>query len=59
MSLLEGGRGKGRGSYQTDATRGRFSGRSSSRGSYQDEDYNRLRGNGFHQRGKATPPADT
>ncbi|XP_070680641.1 uncharacterized protein [Malus domestica] len=24
-----------------------------------DGDYNRLRGNGFHQRGKATPPADT
>ncbi|KAB2606488.1 2-methyl-6-phytylbenzoquinone methyltransferase [Pyrus ussuriensis x Pyrus communis] len=52
-------RGRGRGGYQTDATRGHFGGRSSGRGSYQDGDYNRPRGNGFHQRGKATPPADT
>ncbi|KAB2634476.1 G3BP-like protein [Pyrus ussuriensis x Pyrus communis] len=45
------GRGRARGGYQTDATRGRFGGRSSGRGGYQDGDYSRPRGNGFHQRG--------
>ncbi|PRQ25716.1 putative nucleotide-binding alpha-beta plait domain, nuclear transport factor 2, NTF2-like protein [Rosa chinensis] len=46
------GRGRGRSSYPIDATRGRFGGRSSGRGSYQDSgDYNRGRGNGFYQRG--------
>ncbi|XP_043704223.1 nuclear transport factor 2-like isoform X2 [Telopea speciosissima] len=50
-----GRRGRGRSSYQTDAPRGRFGGRSFGRGSGQDgaeRDYNnRPRGNGFHQRG--------
>ncbi|EXB46009.1 Putative G3BP-like protein [Morus notabilis] len=46
-----GRRGRGRGGYQTESTRGRFGGRSLGRGSNQESDYNRLRGNGFHQRG--------
>ncbi|KAJ4728330.1 ras GTPase-activating protein-binding protein 2-like [Melia azedarach] len=47
-----GRRGRGRGSYQTEAPRGRFSGRGLGRGSSQDGgDYNRPRGNGFYQRG--------
>ncbi|PON44372.1 Splicing factor-like protein [Parasponia andersonii] len=46
-----GRRGRGRGGYQTDSTRGRFGGRSLGRGGNQDSDYNRLRGNGFHHRG--------
>ncbi|KDO60354.1 hypothetical protein CISIN_1g0010602mg, partial [Citrus sinensis] len=47
-----GRRGRGRGSYQTDAPRGRFGGRGLGRGSAQDGgDYNRSRGNGFYQRG--------
>ncbi|KAJ4968516.1 hypothetical protein NE237_015217 [Protea cynaroides] len=49
-----GRRGRGRSSYQTEAPRGRFGGRSLGRGSGQDgaeRDYNnRPRGNGFHQR---------
>ncbi|CAL0316866.1 unnamed protein product [Lupinus luteus] len=46
------GRGRGRSSYQTDAPRGRFGGRGSGRGIYQDTaDYNRLRGDGYTQRG--------
>ncbi|KAF5738991.1 putative Ras-GTPase-activating protein-binding protein [Tripterygium wilfordii] len=46
-----GRRGRGRGSYQTEALRGRFGGRLG-RGSNQDVgDYSRLRGNGFPQRG--------
>ncbi|XP_023514584.1 putative G3BP-like protein [Cucurbita pepo subsp. pepo] len=45
------GRG-GRGSYQSDAPRGRFGSRGVGRGSSQDgSDYGRLRGNGFPQRG--------
>ncbi|XP_042517308.1 nuclear transport factor 2-like isoform X2 [Macadamia integrifolia] len=50
-----GRRGRGRSSYQTDAPRGRFGGRSVGRGNGQDgaeRDYNnRPRGNGFYQRG--------
>ncbi|KAG8641837.1 nuclear transport factor 2 isoform X2 [Manihot esculenta] len=47
-----GRRGRGRGSYQTDAPRGRFGARSLGRGSNQDGgDYTRARGNGFYQRG--------
>lgn len=46
------GRGRGRGSYQTEAPKGRFGGRSLGRGSNQDSgEYNRLRGNDFYQRG--------
>ena len=47
------GRGRGgRGSYQSDAPRGRFGSRGVGRGSSQDgSDYGRLRGNGFPQRG--------
>ncbi|KAJ4851331.1 hypothetical protein Tsubulata_005697 [Turnera subulata] len=46
------GRGRGRGSYQTDAPRGRFGNRNLGRGSNQDGgDYNRSRGNGVYQRG--------
>ncbi|KAK7284154.1 hypothetical protein RJT34_18895 [Clitoria ternatea] len=45
-----GRRGRGRGSYQTDAPRGRFGARSGGRG--QDSaDYTRLRGDGYLQRG--------
>jgi hypothetical protein len=44
--------GRGRGSYQTEAPRGRFGARSLGRGSSQDSgDYNRVRGNDFYQRG--------
>ncbi|KAF8388288.1 hypothetical protein HHK36_026954 [Tetracentron sinense] len=49
-----GRRGRGRGSYQTEAPRGRFGARSFDRGSSQDggdRDYHRPRGNGFHQQG--------
>ncbi|KAL2953225.1 hypothetical protein AAZX31_19G154200 [Glycine max] len=47
-----GRRGRGRGSYQADAPRGRFGGRSMGRGGYQDgSDYTRLRGDGYLQRG--------
>ncbi|XP_038874349.1 nuclear transport factor 2 [Benincasa hispida] len=47
-----GRRGRGRGSYQSEAPRGRFGSRSLGRGSSQDgSDYGRLRGNGFPQRG--------
>ncbi|KAK9281929.1 hypothetical protein L1049_004837 [Liquidambar formosana] len=47
-----GRRGRGRGSYQTEVSRGRFGARNFGQGSSQDGgDYNRLRGNGFHQRG--------
>ncbi|XP_045794180.1 nuclear transport factor 2 isoform X4 [Trifolium pratense] len=48
------GRGRGRGGYPTDAPRGRFGGRSSGRGYYQDtSDYTRSsgRGDGYLQRG--------
>ncbi|XP_004493824.1 nuclear transport factor 2-like [Cicer arietinum] len=46
------GRGRGRGGYQTDAPRGRFGGRSSGRGNFQDtSDYTRPRGDGYLQRG--------
>ncbi|KAF7804599.1 putative G3BP-like protein isoform X1 [Senna tora] len=52
-STARGGRGgRGRGSYQTDAPRGRLGGRSLGRGGYQDAgDYNRPRGEGYLQRG--------
>ncbi|XP_062148385.1 nuclear transport factor 2 isoform X2 [Alnus glutinosa] len=53
-STYRGGRrgGRGRGSYQTEAPRGRFGARSLGRGSSQDSgDYNRVRGNDFYQRG--------
>ncbi|GAB4841261.1 hypothetical protein Ancab_021993 [Ancistrocladus abbreviatus] len=44
------GRGLGRGNYQTDALRGRGS-RNAGRGSIPDSgDYNRIQGNGYHQR---------
>uniref|UniRef100_A0A5B6ZLU3 G3BP-like protein n=1 Tax=Davidia involucrata TaxID=16924 RepID=A0A5B6ZLU3_DAVIN len=49
-----GRRGRGRGSYQTEAPRGRFGARSFGRGSGQDggdRDYNRPRGNGFFRQG--------
>ncbi|KAL5792677.1 hypothetical protein ACOSP7_001271 [Xanthoceras sorbifolium] len=47
-----GRRGRGRGSYQTEASRGRFGGRGLGRGSTQDGgEYNRPRGNGYYQRG--------
>jgi len=51
--ISRGGRrgGRGRGSYQTEAPRGRFGSRSLGRGSYQDGGDNRLRGNDFYQRG--------
>ncbi|KAF5465850.1 hypothetical protein F2P56_015817 [Juglans regia] len=42
-------RGRGRVSYQAEAPRGRFSSRSFGRGS--DQDYSRLRGNGFYRPG--------
>ncbi|XP_021897021.1 LOW QUALITY PROTEIN: putative G3BP-like protein [Carica papaya] len=48
------GRGRGRGGYQSEATRGRFSGRSFGRLSIQDggeREYNRPRGNGFYRPG--------
>ncbi|KAF8392133.1 hypothetical protein HHK36_022475 [Tetracentron sinense] len=53
-SLLLEGRGRGRGSYQNEGPMKRFGGRSFGRGSGQDgsdRDYNRMRGNGFHQQG--------
>ncbi|XVF66396.1 hypothetical protein PTKIN_Ptkin10aG0032500 [Pterospermum kingtungense] len=53
-----GRRGRGRGSYQTEAPRGRFGARSYGRGSAYDgseHDYNRLRGNGFY---RTTPRQD-
>lgn len=40
------GRGRGRGSYQQEAPRGRFGGRTSGRGIYQDSGDYRSRGNG-------------
>ncbi|XP_022760364.1 putative G3BP-like protein isoform X2 [Durio zibethinus] len=51
-------RGRGRGSYQTEAPRGRFGARSYGRGGAYDgseRDYNRLRGNGFY---RPTPRQD-
>ncbi|KAI3413010.1 uncharacterized protein J3R85_016651 [Psidium guajava] len=45
-------RGRGRGSYQTEFSRGRFGGRNFSRGSGQngvDREYNKPRGNGFYK----------
>ncbi|KAF3457829.1 hypothetical protein FNV43_RR02489 [Rhamnella rubrinervis] len=45
-------RGRGRGSYQSEAPRGRFGSRSFGRGGGHDgsdRDYNRLRGNGFYR----------
>ncbi|CAK9167393.1 unnamed protein product [Ilex paraguariensis] len=51
---FQGGRGRGRGSYQMDASRGRFGARSFGRGSGPDggdRDYNRPRGNGFYRQG--------
>ncbi|XVE65764.1 hypothetical protein DITRI_Ditri08aG0025700 [Diplodiscus trichospermus] len=47
-----GRRGRGRGSYQMEAPRGRYSARSYGRGNAYDgseRDYNRLRGNGFYR----------
>ncbi|TKY53657.1 putative G3BP protein [Spatholobus suberectus] len=47
-----GRRGRGRGSYQSDAPRGRFSSRSFGRGSGQDggdREYNKSKGNGFYR----------
>ncbi|XP_075648768.1 nuclear transport factor 2 isoform X1 [Castanea sativa] len=51
--ISRGGRrgGRGRGSYQTEAPRGRFGSRSLGRGSYLDGGDNRIRGNDFYQRG--------
>ena len=52
------GRGRGRGSYQTEAPRGRFGARSYARGgAYEgsERDYNRSRGNGFY---RPTPRQD-
>lgn len=46
------GRGRGRGSYQSDAPRGRFNSRSYGRGNGQDggdRDYNKPRGNGYYR----------
>ncbi|GAV56674.1 NTF2 domain-containing protein/RRM_6 domain-containing protein [Cephalotus follicularis] len=46
------GRGRGRGSYQADAPRGRFGARSHGRpNNLDDGDDNRSKGNGFYQRG--------
>ncbi|KAK2648549.1 hypothetical protein Ddye_016038 [Dipteronia dyeriana] len=46
-----GRRGRGRGSYQTETSRGRFGGRGTGRGSTLDGgEYNRTRGNGYYQR---------
>ncbi|KAK4273009.1 hypothetical protein QN277_021485 [Acacia crassicarpa] len=52
-STARGGRrGRGRGSYQTDAPRGRFGGRNPGRGGFHDAgDYSRPRGDGYLQRG--------
>ncbi|CAM8963234.1 unnamed protein product [Rhodiola kirilowii] len=52
-SIARGGRrgGRGRLSYHADAPRGRVGGRGLGRGSYQDNEYVRQRGNGFYQRG--------
>ncbi|XP_027364257.1 putative G3BP-like protein isoform X2 [Abrus precatorius] len=47
-----GRRGRGRGSYQSDATRGRFGSRNFGRGSGQDggdREYNKSRGNGYYR----------
>ncbi|XP_020206722.1 putative G3BP-like protein [Cajanus cajan] len=47
-----GRRGRGRGSYQSDAPRGRFNSRSFGRGSGQDggdREYNKSKGNGFYR----------
>ncbi|XP_022634876.1 putative G3BP-like protein isoform X2 [Vigna radiata var. radiata] len=51
-SAVRGGRrGRGRGSYQADAPRGRFGARNMGRGSNLDNsDYSRLRGDGYLQR---------
>lgn len=52
------GRGRGRGSYPTDASRGRFGARSYGRGGAydgNDRDYSRSRGNGYYGR---TPRQD-
>ncbi|KAH7517444.1 hypothetical protein FEM48_Zijuj09G0065500 [Ziziphus jujuba var. spinosa] len=46
-----GRRGRGRVSFQAEASRGRFGGRGLGRGNQDAGDYGRLRGNGFHQRG--------
>lgn len=45
LSIEKGGRGRGRGSYQTEASRGRFGARGVG------GDYNRPRGTGYQQRG--------
>ncbi|KAH7691003.1 NTF2-like protein [Dioscorea alata] len=54
---IRGRRGRGRGGYQSDVPRGRFGGRTFTRGGIQhnnDRDYNnRSRGNGYPQRGGA------
>lgn len=51
-SGIRGGRGRGgRGSYPSDAPRGRFGSRSLGRGNYQDSGDYRPRGNGFQTRG--------
>ncbi|PIA36218.1 hypothetical protein AQUCO_03400259v1 [Aquilegia coerulea] len=52
-STSRGSRGRGRGSYSTDASRGRFGTRNFGRGSADgaDKDYSRPRGNGYHRRG--------
>ncbi|KAK7378509.1 hypothetical protein VNO80_03951 [Phaseolus coccineus] len=51
-SAVRGGRrGRGRGSYQADAPRGRFGARNMGRGSnLENSDYSRLRGDGYVQR---------
>ncbi|GAB4851337.1 hypothetical protein Ancab_030730 [Ancistrocladus abbreviatus] len=51
-SFARGRRGRGRGSYQPDLSRGRFGGRSYGRGGSQgggERDYNRPRGNGYYR----------
>ncbi|XP_022758532.1 putative G3BP-like protein [Durio zibethinus] len=51
-STTRGGRrGRGRGSYPSEASRGRFGSRSLGRGNSQESGDHRSRGNGFYQRG--------
>ena len=52
FTVLSSGRGRGRGSYQSDAPRGRFNPRNFGRGHGQDgsdREYNKLKGNGFYR----------
>ncbi|KAF7119305.1 hypothetical protein RHSIM_Rhsim13G0040000 [Rhododendron simsii] len=47
VAFRGGRRGRGRGSYQSDALRGRVGGRGSGRGNQDGGDFNKSRGNGF------------